>query len=110
MTEAIKEPSAESLSNNRATSTILQRKLEMPEVLDVKRKLKEEEQLNVIFDQWMWQTPRKLKRQISRVDKTPEGKRICRQKFDKVKHLQKLVNRVYSSNYSKVRISPGVLK
>ena len=58
----------------------------------------------------MWQTPRKLKRQISRVDKTPDGKRICRQKFDKVKHLQELVNRVYSSKYSKIRISPGVLK
>ena len=110
MADAIKEPSAESPSNNRATSTILKRKLEMPEVLNVKHKLKEEEQPNVIFNQWMQQTPRKLKRQISRVDKTPDGKRICRQKFDKVKHLQELVNRVYSSKYSKIRISPGVLK
>ena len=57
-------------------------------------------------------TPKKLARQVSRVDKTPDVKRIHRKKtkFNRVKHLQGIINQLYSSKYSTIRISPGVLK
>ena len=52
---------------------------------------------------------RKLRRQISRVDYTPDGTRR-RTKFDRLKHMQRIVNRLYASKYSIIRISPGFLK